>query len=262
MKYFTSFIIPVFNAETVLAECIKHLKKQKGKKEIIVVDDGSTDRTLEIAQKAGVNVVRKKHSGVPDTFNLGIKHAKGNLIALIDSDCYLDDDWLEKSIKRTEDGFDVVMGRVKYMKPKEHKQTFVRKLGKILMSQIPFFNIDLPTFGEACLIRKEVFDKIGLFSKKFEPIGGHDIDIALRAVKTGFKLDRYNRAQYSHDMRRLKLNFKTNFRKFIFYKYGEIEAYLMHLDEPVALKLLINNTVWVSLFPFLLLLRFLMIRLI
>ena len=83
-----SVIIPAYNAEKTLAETLQSIAAQtRPADEIIVVDDGSTDTTSNIADSVpGVRLIRQNNSGVGLAFNTGIAAASHPLIALLDAD--------------------------------------------------------------------------------------------------------------------------------------------------------------------------------
>ncbi|MFH1393770.1 MAG: glycosyltransferase [Candidatus Micrarchaeota archaeon] len=95
-----SIVIPAYNESEYMRESLKTvlaLNYPKDKLEIIVVDDGSKDNTLEIAksfEKDGVVAVRKENSGKGAALNFGIKRARGELVATMDADSYLAPDTL------------------------------------------------------------------------------------------------------------------------------------------------------------------------
>ena len=100
-----SFIIPIYNAEDYLAQCIESIIAQRGAYsfEIILIDDESTDNSLAIAQAyAGkdsrVIVLTQAHAGQSAARNLGLHHAKGEYIAFVDADDYLAPDWCQQHI--------------------------------------------------------------------------------------------------------------------------------------------------------------------
>lgn len=99
-----SFIIPIFNAEKYLSACITNLVCQSEKDlQIILVDDGSTDRSLAIAQEwaakdARLEVYHQPNAGQSVARNLGLKYAKGEYIAFVDADDAIEQDWCEKHI--------------------------------------------------------------------------------------------------------------------------------------------------------------------
>ena len=95
-----SIIIPVFNEEKYLAYCLDSLKKQTYKnKEIIVVDDGSTDKSIQIAKKFTDHVYVQLHCGPGAARNLGVAKSQGSILIFIDADMKLDKDCIEKLIQ-------------------------------------------------------------------------------------------------------------------------------------------------------------------
>ncbi len=99
-----SVIIPVYNEETGIADCLQSLKDQTCKdKEIIVVDDGSTDKTLSIIENLKLKIenlrlLRQKHLGPGPARNLGAKHAKGEILVFVDADMTFDKNFIKDLI--------------------------------------------------------------------------------------------------------------------------------------------------------------------
>ena len=96
MKYI-SFIIPCYNSSKYMKKCIKSILPLGDDVEILIVDDGSTkDNTLEIAKKYQAKhpnickAIHKKNGGHGDALNVGIKHAKGLFVKVVDSDDWID----------------------------------------------------------------------------------------------------------------------------------------------------------------------------
>lgn len=90
-----SIIIPVYNAENYIEECIQSILSQTYKNwELILIDDGSTDNSLCICKKyqndLRIKIISKKNGGVSETRNKGIDVATGKYITFIDSDDFVD----------------------------------------------------------------------------------------------------------------------------------------------------------------------------
>ena len=89
-----SVIIPVYNVQFYLEKCVNSLLIQEGDFEIILIDDGSTDKSGEICDKLRslddrVKVVHKENGGVSSARNAGIALVKGKYITFVDSDDYV-----------------------------------------------------------------------------------------------------------------------------------------------------------------------------
>ena len=93
-KYSVSVLVPAWNEEKTIEDTIKAiLDVDYPIKEIIILNDGSTDKTKEIVQRlqkkySKLKLVNKENTGKGDSLNVGIKMAKGELIAVIDADSY------------------------------------------------------------------------------------------------------------------------------------------------------------------------------
>lgn len=110
-----SVIIPVYNAEERLSTCLDSLQAQTFKNfEIIAVDDGSIDRSLEIlferAKKdSRIKVIKQKNSGPGAARNAGISAARGQFIIMPDADDYLEPETFEYAVKAAkETGADII----------------------------------------------------------------------------------------------------------------------------------------------------------
>lgn len=95
-----SIVIPAYNEEKDLGKCLFSLKKQNfaGKMEIIVVDDGSTDKTIDVARRYNVKVLTQSHGGPGKARNLGAKKAKGEILVFVDSDMYFDKNYVKNLV--------------------------------------------------------------------------------------------------------------------------------------------------------------------
>lgn len=97
-----SIIVPVYNAELYLNQCIDSLINQKTnyKYEIIAINDGSTDDSLSILKQYQTNIIiiDKKNSGPGDSRNIGIEKASGKYLLFVDSDDYVSEFFVEKMV--------------------------------------------------------------------------------------------------------------------------------------------------------------------
>ena len=96
---FFSVIVPVYNGADTLPRCLQALQAQTfpvDRFEIIVVDDGSTDGSAEVARSFGAPVVSQLNAGPAAARNHGAKMARGDVLLFTDADCAPDPDWIER----------------------------------------------------------------------------------------------------------------------------------------------------------------------
>jgi hypothetical protein len=88
-------VIAAYNAASTLSECLSSIRELNYPDyETVVVDDGSTDATSEIANQSGVRTIRVEHQGLAAARNTGVDAASGEVVAFIDADARADRDWL------------------------------------------------------------------------------------------------------------------------------------------------------------------------
>ena len=178
-----SVIIPVYNCKQYLAESIESVLSQTYHPvEIIVVNDGSTDESEDIAKKytSRLRYSYQQHSGQAVARNKGIKLARGNFLAFLDAD----DLWLKDKLNNQMTTFDanpeldMVFGQIKeFYSPKldRHQESNVSHVGKI----IPGYSVC------TLLIKQESFLRVGLFSTTWQV--GEFIDWYSKAMEQGLK---------------------------------------------------------------------------
>jgi cellulose synthase/poly-beta-1,6-N-acetylglucosamine synthase-like glycosyltransferase len=96
-----SVVIPAFNAEATIETCVRalqHQTEQTGLYEVLLVDDGSVDRTANLALACGARVLRLKHVGRAAARNEGVRAAEGSIVLFTDADCEPASDWVEQMI--------------------------------------------------------------------------------------------------------------------------------------------------------------------
>ncbi len=109
-----SIIVPIYNAEEYLERCIESIKKQTYQKwELILVDDGSTDCSLQLCEKIAlkdtrIRVIHIENLGVSMARNRGIEEARGEYISFVDADDWVDTKFLEILHGSLQPGDDVI----------------------------------------------------------------------------------------------------------------------------------------------------------
>ncbi len=151
-----SILVPAYNVEDYIEECLRSLISQTLKEiEVVVVDDGSTDQTAVIAERyaitdSRIRVIRlPEHQGVSQARNVCLAQAQGEYLAFVDSDDYISADamegLLEKAIKCQAD---IVLGSILYCYP-DGRQVRVGDKSTI------FHTDDMIMSGQECFIRMQ-----------------------------------------------------------------------------------------------------------
>ena len=169
-----SIVIPTYNNAEYLADTINSVLKQTYSNiEIIVVDDGSTDRSPDVLRTFGekISVIKSENLGAAHARNLGIKASYGEILAFLDSDDLWEPSKIEKQVlKMAAEGLDLV-----YCSGKEFgnlQKNLTRHQARFSGDCYKYF-VSNPTTAiivlgcSSALIKKEVLDKSGLFDEKF-----------------------------------------------------------------------------------------------
>jgi glycosyltransferase involved in cell wall biosynthesis len=97
-----SVIIPVYNGAATITRCIESVLAQyypSERYETIVVDNDSTDETFELIQRYPITVLKETKKGSASARNCGLAHARGEIVAFTDADCFAEPHWLEELVK-------------------------------------------------------------------------------------------------------------------------------------------------------------------
>lgn len=134
-----SIIVPVYNVEEYIDKCLKSIFNQTYKDfEVIVVDDGTEDNSMDIVNKYDVIVVKEKNSGLSTARNNGVKKAKGEYLLFVDSDDYLEKDLLKNINDNLSDNPDVLRFQIKEVD--EDKETNYNEEGFDTTNGVDAFN--------------------------------------------------------------------------------------------------------------------------
>lgn len=177
-----STIIPTLNEEDYLERCLISLRKQKGSEnsEIIVVDGGSSDATVEIAERYADKVVVSLEKSPSIQRNLGARMAAGSVLAFIDADTVASKSWL-KGIIETFQNQDIACVTGPLFPLEKIKRPYLYSLTNALQKIL--VRVNYPLFwGASCAFRTEAFWKIAGFDEKLLTSEDHDISLRIRKI--------------------------------------------------------------------------------
>ncbi len=195
-SYRVSVIIPAFNEAKVIAKTIKSILASdypKEKLEILVVDDGSGDKTYEIAKRfesETIKVFTKPNGGKGSAINFALKRARGELIVTMDADTVVETDTLKNMVAHfhSDEVMSVTPGML-VQKPRtiwQRLQQIEYTLGVFLRKAFSTMNAIHVTPGAFAMYRKKFFDRHGGFD---ETSITEDMEVALRIQKHHYTIE-------------------------------------------------------------------------
>lgn len=212
MSELVSIIVPVYNVEQYLEECIESILRQTYTNiEIILVNDGSTDRSAEICKKAAesdsrVVVREKENGGLASARNFGLDCAKGQFISFVDSDDTIEATMIEQMYNQFKSHTDtdlVVCGFVRY--DDESGRVFSREMMNLTWNEISGFeDANIVYLNPAVwnkMYSKSFFDDV-----RFEKVRlSEDLVLMLDILKKVRKIRRVPECLYNYRVRSTSL---------------------------------------------------------
>lgn len=188
-----SIVIPAYNEEATVAQVVSVARKLSYVDEVIVVDDGSSDRTVEEAESAGATVISHLvNEGKGSAIKTGFKYSHGNIVAFIDADVSnFTSEKIDKIIRPIlEDRTDIT------------KTKFARESGRVTeLTAKPLLGFFFPELNYEQPLSGQFAGKRSALNKiRFEKDYGVDVGIVLDADVHGIKILEVDIGDISHDM--------------------------------------------------------------
>lgn len=225
-----SFVIPALNEAAHIGRTIASIRRHAGKYsyEIIVVDNGSTDETVRLAQQAGARVLSLPVGTIAAVRNHGVRHASGQVLVLLDADASLTSAWeqqLPASLSQLTGATLSITGS--HCSPPDHCSWIERYWFHEFATER-----DVSHLGSGhMLLTRELFLQLGGFDESFET--GEDYEFCMRARALGAKLINEPRLRVIHH------DFPRTLQRFVrreaWHGRGDLQSMQTFLQSKVAL---------------------------
>lgn len=235
---YISIIIPAYNEEGTILRAVQSVIRNKyprHKRDVIVVDDGSTDKTFDLVKKykdtyqvQNLNIVRQKNKGKAHALNKAIKKfAKGEIVMCLDSDSYLAPDCIRNAVSYFKDKkVSALSANVKIIPTRSFLNT-VQQFEYIVSYQmkraLTVFNIEYIIGGVGSTFRKSTLKKIGYYDSDTIT---EDIDVTMKILQLGNKRYRAiygaNVVAYTESVLNIQGLINQRFR----WKWGRAQTFL------------------------------------
>lgn len=227
-KPLISVIICVYNGESRIEDAVGSLRNLNYPNyEVLVVDDGSTDETLNLLKKFDfIRVIESPHKGLSAARNSGASAARGEILSYIDDDCQADRDylyWLAKAYSENDWG---ACGGPNIPPLAEGEDEAVVACAPGAPSHVMLGDVEAEHIPGCHLsVRKSVFEDVGGFSEQYW-VAGDDVDFCWRLREAGYRIGFHGASFVWHRRRTSWLRYLKQQ-----WGYGKAEAILMR-DHP------------------------------
>lgn len=182
MPFKISAVVPTYNSEKIIKECLDSLIAQTHPfDEIIIVDNASTDKTREIIKNYPFKkILLEKNMERCVSRNTGWRAAQNELVAIIENDSVYEQHWVEKVLESIENGADAVVDRRAVYKP----ESFISRMNDEFFSVRLLKNKYEPY--SAWVFKKKIIEEIGGYDEG--QVGFEDMELGTRLINNGYKI--------------------------------------------------------------------------
>jgi len=246
-----SIIIPNYNGKKLLEKNLPVVIKNSGGAETIMVDDGSTDKSVEFlkANFPQIKLIEKpKNTGFSHSINLGVKKAKGKIVVLLNSDIRPEPGWLKPLLKHFKDSRVFAVGCLD--KSREGGQTVQRgrgigwfKRGFLVHGRGEVDkNSTLWVSAGSGAFRRSIWQKIGGLDPLFSPFYWEDIDLSYRAQKIGYQVlfESKSKVIHEHETGAIKNEFSREYIRSIAIK----NQFIFFWKNITSISLILSHFLW------------------
>lgn len=222
-----SIVIPVFNAESTLEKCVKSVLSQKAAAccEVLLVNDGSTDSSIHVMENLAlkfpgqIKTITKENKGPSDSRNVGIKNAKGQYIAFLDSDDTVEPHYLEEVLQAIQvHQPDMIF--IDYNRIYTRKKNFLERVypfkrikpreGHFNITEYPDIIADVEVACWIRIVNRNLFDKNAELYFSTDLKLAEDLEASLKWYLFSEKLYILDKKIYNYLIRPASLNFSTD----------------------------------------------------
>jgi GT2 family glycosyltransferase len=254
-----SIVIPTYNSArhiyknlTILAEYIQDVV------EIIVVDDGSTDDTVDEvkefikdSERRNIKIIEMEHTSPAYERNVGWNEAKGDIVIFLDSDCLVTENWFDEMIKPFKEKDVIAVSGVYLSNQKKFISRYIQEQVKYRQDKIKKYTDNLATYSLA--VRKKFLEMVNGFPEDYPSASCEDTEFSYRLRKYGkFVINEKAKVYHQHDesiTKYLKKQFNhAKFRVLMFKrgnpvgdKYAGLEIMIQPLLAFISIFYPLNN---------------------
>ena len=246
-----SIVIPNYNGRALLEKNLSHVLQACPNGEIIIVDDASTDTSVEFIKNnyPQLKLIKKAtNHGFATSVNLGVKAAAGEIVVLLNTDMVPEPDFLKTLLKHFNDKQVFAVSCREILNSHSGSKTRGRGVGKFIKGFLLHQRGDegrtntLWASGGSGAFRKSIWQKLNGMDPLYDPFYWEDVDLGYRAIKSGYSLvfEPKSEVKHHHEEGVIKSKYTPEVVETISYRNQFIFVWKNITD----VRLMINHLLW------------------